>query len=696
MEKEYQISWGKIIGVTALIIIIIAIIYLIYPRKDNTMLTQQTYISNITLMKNAGFEYFRGNNLPKDIGDSKRLSLDEMLVRNLIIEFYDEEGNTCNRSNSYIEATKTMENEYEMSVYLSCDNKSDYIVTSISDVVCTDCNVIDKNTDTTSNNTVNNDTDTTSNSSSTNTGTLKPTYTTNNNYNNNTSSNSSDKPVQVTQTTNININYVNTCCTNGANSNCDNNCLANVYHSVVFDANGGSSVRTQIVKHGQTASYKTTYRAGYEFLGWYLNGEEYDFSTPVTNKITLYAKWRKKDIEDEPKKEYIVDFDSNGGSYVAPEEVLEGDAVTRPSDPIRKCYTFAGWYVDEELTERYNFNSIVTSDMTLYAKWIDDGTCKETYIVDFDSNGGSYVASEEVLEGDVVDRPKNPTKECYDFGGWYTDQALTKRYSFSTPVTSDMTLYAKWIDNGTCKEKYTVDFDSNGGSSVRSQSVLEGARATEPNDPTRSGYRFLGWYLDGSKFSFNTRIYEDITLVAKWEKEEEKYNTYCKVENDTYYSISYTSEYATSPYMNWSIKFGDLRNVDDLKITKVGYLTSTSMYNSAYNKYYNQNTSMVGGNSKYEVNATSGSMLKTYSLKAANFTKSLSAPYYRSGYWYVDASVYIKNKNDVTPYASSIGKVYFIPFYFDVKYTDLNNCVDDKASNSYKYSNYKIVDSYWK
>ena len=621
MEKEYQISWGKIIGVTALIIIIIAIIYLIYPRKDNTMLTQQTYISNITLMKNAGFEYFRGNNLPKDIGDSKRLSLDEMLVRNLIIEFYDEEGNTCNRSNSYIEATKTMENEYEMSVYLSCDNKSDYIVTSISDVVCTDCNVIDKNTDTTSNNTVNNDTDTTSNSSSTNTGTLKPTYTTNNNYNNNTSSNSSDKPVQVTQTTNININYVNTCCTNGTNSNCDNNCLANVYHSVVFDANGGSSVRTQIVKHGQTASYKTTYRAGYEFLGWYLNGEEYDFSTPVTNKITLYAKWRKKDIEDEPKKEYIVDFDSNGGSYVAPEEVLEGDAV---------------------------------------------------------------------------DRPKNPTKECYDFGGWYTDQALTKRYSFSTPVTSDMTLYAKWIDNGTCKEKYIVDFDSNGGSSVRSQSVLEGARATEPNDPTKSGYRFLGWYLDGSKFSFNTRIYEDITLVAKWEKEEEKYNTYCKVENDTYYSISYTSEYATSPYMNWSIKFGDLRNVDDLKITKVGYLTSTSMYNSAYNKYYNQNTSMVGGNSKYEVNATSGSMLKTYSLKAANFTKSLSAPYYRSGYWYVDASVYIKNKNDVTPYASSIGKVYFIPFYFDVKYTDLNNCVDDKASNSYKYSNYKIVDSYWK
>ena len=91
MEKEYQISWFKIIGIVALIAIIVIIICLVYPKNNNSdsLLTQQTYISNITLMKNAGFEYFKGSNLPEEVGDTTRLTLDEMLARNLIIEFTD-------------------------------------------------------------------------------------------------------------------------------------------------------------------------------------------------------------------------------------------------------------------------------------------------------------------------------------------------------------------------------------------------------------------------------------------------------------------------------------------------------------------------------------------------------------------------------------------------------------------------------
>ena len=238
MEKEYQISWLKIVGVTALIAIIVVIICLVYPKKDTTLLTQQTYISNITLMKEAGFEYFKGSNLPKEIGNSKRITLDEMIARNLIVEFLDEEGNACNAQNSYVEATKTLENEYEMSIYLSCDNKSDYIITSINnEVVCTDCvtttppsNEEDNNTN--ENNASNNTSNNNSSNNTSSSGSIKPTY-------NNTSNN--DRPIQVTQTTNVNINYVNTCCPDG-NSNCNDNCLTNVYHSVIFDSNGGSAV----------------------------------------------------------------------------------------------------------------------------------------------------------------------------------------------------------------------------------------------------------------------------------------------------------------------------------------------------------------------------------------------------------------------------------------------------------------------
>ena len=686
MEKEYQISWLKIVGVTALIAIIVVIICLIYPKKDNTLLIQQTYINNITLMKDAGFEYFTGSNLPKEIGEAKRITLDEMLARNLIVDFYDEKGNSCNIQNSYIEATKTMDTEYEMSVFLSCDNKSDYIVTSISnEVICKDCDVEQNlSVDTT-------DVDNNSNEGS-GSSIKNPTYTTG--AGNNSSTN--ERPVNVTQTTNVNINYVNTCCPSDS-SNCKDDCLANIYHSVEFDANGGSSVRTQIVKHGTTATYVESYRYGYEFLGWYLNGEKYDFKTLVTEKITLYAKWKKKEIQEEDKEKYLVDFDSNGGSYVKVQEVEDGGLVIRPEDPVRECYDFAGWYIDSALTQKYDFNTPVTSDMTLYAKWRDNGTCKDSHLVDFDSNGGSYVKPQEIEDGKLVMRPGNPTRECYDFVGWYIDSALTKKYDFTTPVTSDMTLYAKWRDNGTCNNTYTVKFNSNGGSYVSSQEIDEGNRANEPNDPVRSGYTFLGWYLNGSKFNFNTRIYEDITLVAKWDKKREQYNEYCKIEEDTYYSISYVSNEKNTWNYSWEIKFDDIKNALNVKVTDFGHLTTNSMYNIAAQKFDNKGISMTTGNGGGVVNPLNGSILRTYSLKANNFVPSVGSPYYSNGIWYARLSVNIRNYNNVTSYYASNIKnyIYFVPFYLSVEYTDLTNCVTDKASNSYKYKDYEVVDSFW-
>ena len=628
MEKEYQISWFKIIGIVALIAIIAIIICLIYPKNNNSdsLLTQQTYISNITLMKNAGFEYFQGSRLPEEVGDTTKLTLDEMLARNLIVEFSDEEGNTCDLKNSYIEASKTTDNEYEMGVYLSCNNKSDYIVTSISnEVVCTDCEVIS------------NDTDSEVTASNNNTGStsvsdisVRPTYTNNNSQlNTNTTTTTADRPLDITQTTNVNVNVnvnvscVDSSCPDNEEDTCDDDCLANIYYSVVFDANGGSPVRTQIVKSGGLAQYVTSYRYGYEFLGWYLNGEKYDFATPVTHKITLVAKWKKIDV---------------------------------PED-------------------------------------------KETHIVDFDSNGGSSVPSQEIEDGNEAVKPTDPVRECYEFAGWYMDKELTKPYDFATPVTSDMTLYAKWVDDGSCKEMYLVRFDSTGGSIVNSQRVEEGEKAVEPNDPTRGGYTFLGWYLNGRLFNFNTRIYEDITLVAKWEKNTEQYNKYCKIESDTYYSVSYIGAYQNLPLTErWTAEFTSLDNVQNVRVIDYGHLTTLTMYNQAYQNSFNKELYMVGSDGLRDVPITSGSDLRTYSLKANNFTPVVGTPYYRGGSWYIDLGSNIHNKTNAKYYyASNINSnIYFVPFYFDVEYTNLNNCVTDKASNSSKYKNYEVVSSYWK
>ena len=199
-------------------------------------------------------------------------------------------------------------------------------------------------------------------------------------------------------------------------------------------------------------------------------------------------------------------------------------------------------------------------------------------------------------------------------------------------------------DDGSCVKEHNIIFDSNGGSYVRNQTVKDGDRAYEPSDPTRNGYRFLGWYYNGSTFNFNRSIYSDYTLVARWEKVEIKYNTYCKVQSKRYYSTSYVGG-ATSK--NWRIKFDNLFNVQDLKINNIGYITSTQMYNDVYYNYINgKGISTDTTSSKYEVPITSGWMLEQHSLKSSNFTKSLSSPYYSGGYWYTNASIYIRNYNN--------------------------------------------------
>lgn len=669
MEKEYQISWGKVVGILALIVLVIAIIFMVYPKNKVKEGTSNTYINNINLMKEAGFEYFVGNNLPDKIGESNKITLEEMVDANILLDFKDDTGNVCNKEESYVKVTKSLDNEYSMKVYLNCNEKSDYIVTTIVDKECPDCN---------QNNNVNNNQNSNNQNIGNNVGTSKPSG----------SNNNSSKPGNTTNIT-YNINYVNTGCSGS-------NCVSNVYYTVAFKSNGGTDVATQTVKAGDTAMYVATTRVGYEFLGWYLDGEKYDFNTPVTRKITLIAKWKEK---QNTKKEYDVCFVTNGGTKISCQTVLEGDTAFKPTNPTKSCYNFDGWYTDSNYRYQYNFNSKVYDDITLYAKWVDNGTCKNKYNVYFNSNGGTSVSSQyNILEGDTAYRPSNPTKACSRFIGWYTSSNLTNKYNFNNGVYKNMTLYAKWEDDGSCKETYRVKFDSNGGSSISTQYVYDGDRAYEPSEPWRSGYRFIGWYYNGSRFDFNKRIYRDYTLVAKWEKEDEKYNTYCKINKERYFSTSYVSGNQSTWNYNWTIKFDRIKG-SDLKITNIGYLNTISLYNQSYSNKSNKGISMVGGNSNYAVGYTSGSMLRTYSLKSNNFNKYLSNPYMRNGVWYTDASVSIRNYSNVTPYyASNIGGyIYFVPFYFDVEYTDQYNCFDDIASNAYRYTNdYKIVNTYYR
>ena len=107
--------------------------------------------------------------------------------------------------------------------------------------------------------------------------------------------------------------------------------------------------------------------------------------------------------------------------------------------------------------------------------------------------------------------------EDYVFGGWYTDAALTKPYDFSTLVTSDLTLYVKWVE----ANMNVVHFDLQGGvgnSTTVDQNVKNKKQATEPSiNPTKTGVTFGGWYIYSYSEALNSynNIYKNSPILLK-------------------------------------------------------------------------------------------------------------------------------------------------------------------------------------
>ena len=222
---------------------------------------------------------------------------------------------------------------------------------------------------------------------------------------------------------------------------------------------------------------------------------------------------------------YTVTFDLNyddAGVYQTL-SVSKGEKVTKPKNPTREKYSFLDWYTTATTGgQKFNFKSAINSDITLYARWSRKSDSSgggggsytppvitSTYAVIFDSNDGSPVNSQSVTSGNAAIRPADPTRTGYLFRGWYTDGELTDDYDFSDPVTSNITLYAKWIP-----ETLTVEFNSDSTSQVESQIVRLGEYVLEPEEPEKDGYTFMGWTdTDGFRYEFDEAIDED-TIVA--------------------------------------------------------------------------------------------------------------------------------------------------------------------------------------
>ncbi len=282
-----------------------------------------------------------------------------------------------------------------------------------------------------------------------------------------------------------------------------------VQYTLTFETNNGTNIDEQKIVAGEKAVVPVTpVKTGYLFAGWYKDEE---FNTPwgfTTNVIientTLYAKWSKRI--------YDVQYHTDRESFLT--HAQYEDKLKEPVTPTRVGYTFVGWYKEREFKTPWNFaTDVVTEDIILYAKW----TANE-YTVNFHTNGGTAISPVTVMYDKLLNEPVKQTKAGHIFAGWYKDEEFKTPWNFATDrVTEDVTLYAKWE---LAQTKYTLDFNTSGGSTVPSQRIIGYTTATKPANPTKSGYTFAGWYKDvnfAEPWDFNTDVLTaNITLYAKW------------------------------------------------------------------------------------------------------------------------------------------------------------------------------------
>ena len=227
-------------------------------------------------------------------------------------------------------------------------------------------------------------------------------------------------------------------------------------------------------------------RAGYTQVGWSTvdGGEKvYGFEDVYTQNeaLTLYPVWNAN--------QYTITFDTNGGSDIAPIIQDYGTEITAPDNPTRKGYTFKGW--DKEIPE-----TMPAENITVKAQWEIN-----QYTITFDTNGGSEIAPITQDYGTKITAPDKPTRKGYTFKGW--DKEIPK-----TMPAENTTVKAQWEIN-----KYTITFDTNGGSEIAPIIQDYGTEITAPDNPTRKGYTFKGW----DKEIPETMPAENITVKAQWE-----------------------------------------------------------------------------------------------------------------------------------------------------------------------------------
>lgn len=205
-----------------------------------------------------------------------------------------------------------------------------------------------------------------------------------------------------------------------------------------FNPDNGKPTVTKFIDNDKNSKFKELVpeptKENYTFAGWYNGDEKFDFTTVPTGDVTLTAKWTAND--------YYVSFVTEHGDPPTSQNVKYNGTANDPGKLSAEGYTFDDWYTDDTYSTKFDFTKPITSNTTVYAKWTAND-----YEVSFITEHSDAPASQNVKYNETAKDPGKLTAEGYTFDGWYTDDTRTKEFDFSTPITGDTKVYAKWKKN---------------------------------------------------------------------------------------------------------------------------------------------------------------------------------------------------------------------------------------------------------
>ena len=203
-------------------------------------------------------------------------------------------------------------------------------------------------------------------------------------------------------------------------------------HVVTFNTNDGTAIDPVTVAFGgKIEKPEDPKKTGFAFDKWCADAKlttDFNFNSPIVADTTIYAKY------GEP---CTVVFN---GTELADVVIAKGNKLAKPADPSKAGNIFGGWYADALLETPFNFNVAIEADTTIYAKWIPIWTVTLNY------NYGETPDTKDVFvtKGEVMAEPKSIARVGYFFGGWYNDKACTEAHDWTSAVSTDTTVYAKW------------------------------------------------------------------------------------------------------------------------------------------------------------------------------------------------------------------------------------------------------------